>query len=95
MIFLKYEKKRSVFNQNEESMIKFLKWVFTCALLLGGLSLGLTGVIGDDYNLLSLLFGEGWLYRLILVIIGISAVGEIGVWCLTARRWSCCADKRK
>lgn len=76
-------------------MIRFLKWVFTCALLLGGLSLGLTGVIGDDYNLLGLLFGDGWFYRTILIIIGVSAVGEIGFWFLTAKPWSCCDDKRK
>lgn len=76
-------------------MIKFIKWVFTCALLLGGLSLGLTGVIGDDYSLLTLLFGDGIFYRLLLIIIGISAVGEILFWFLTARPWSCCDDKRK
>jgi uncharacterized membrane protein YuzA (DUF378 family) len=76
-------------------MLKFVKWVFTCALLLGGLSLGLTGIVGDDYNLLSLLFGEGAIYRIILVIIGISALGEIGLWFWSAKPWCGCEMKKK
>ncbi|MFZ4673731.1 MAG: DUF378 domain-containing protein [Chlamydiia bacterium] len=75
-------------------MLKFVKWVFTCALILGGLSLGLSGII-EDYNLLGLIFGEGMVYRLVLLIIGISAVGEILFWFLTARPWSCCGSDGK
>ncbi len=74
-------------------MLKFIKWVFICSLVIGGLSLGLSG-INEDSNLLSLIFGDGMIYRVVLWIIGISAVGEILFWFLTARPWSCCSDKK-
>ena len=54
-------------------------------LLAGGINWGLWGLF--EFNLIYYIFGENWIYRVLFVLFGISAVYIAAVWNDFGIRW--------